>query len=198
MSITEKRALYNFRACAPEGWLKQFALSEAQYRNHRRGFVKLIQIVYVVVFLGVLSAVSALPVGALAAEPLSIKNAWTRSTAPGQRTAGVYMQLESAAAAALVAVETPVAAKAELHMMSMEGGVMRMRPIGKLDLPAKTAVKLAPGGLHLMLTEVKRPLKTGDTVPLTLTIEAAGGTRSTVKVDVEVRAEDGANAHQHR
>ena len=72
------------------------------------------RIVHVVVLVGAL--IAALPVEALAAEPLSIKNAWARSTAPGQKTAGVYMQLESATAAALVAVETPVAAKAELHI----------------------------------------------------------------------------------
>lgn len=159
--------------------------------------MKLLRTVHVVVLLGALIVVSALPVEALAAEPLSVKNAWARPTAPGQKTAGVYMQLESATAAALVEVETPVAAKAELHRMSMDGGVMRMRPLRKLELPAKTAVKLAPGGLHVMLSDLKRPLKARDTVPLTLTIEGAGGARSTVKVDVEVRGENGAKAHQH-
>lgn len=159
--------------------------------------MKLIRITHVVALLGVLSAVSAWPVDAFAAEALSVSNAWVRPTAPGQKTASVYMQLESATAAALVAVETPAAAKAELHRMSMDGGVMRMRPLRRLDLPAKTPVMLAPGALHVMLSDVKRPFKEHDAIPLTLTIEGAGGARSTVKVNVEVRAEDGANAQQH-
>lgn len=147
--------------------------------------------------LGALVVVSALPLAAFAAEPVSVKNAWARPTAPGQKTAGAYMELMSATAAALVDVETPAAAKAELHTMSIDGGVMRMRPMEKIDLPAKKTVKLAPGGFHVMLIGVTQPLKEGDKVPLTLTIEGAGGARSTVKVDAEVRGEDGAKAHQH-
>ena len=130
-----------------------------------------------VALLGVLAAVSALPLAALAAEVVGVKNAWARPTAPGQKTAGAYMELESAVAAVVVAVESAAAAKAELHMMSMDGGVMRMRPVQKIDLPAKKTVKLAPGGLHVMLIDIKRPLKAGDKLPLTLTIEGAGGAR---------------------
>lgn len=149
------------------------------------------------VLLGALVVVSALSLGALAAEPVGVKNAWARPTAPGQRTAGAYMELESATAAALVAVETPAAAKAELHTMSMDGGVMRMRPMEKVDLPAKKTVKLAPGGFHVMLIGVKRPLKEGDKVPLTLTVQTPDGAKSTLKVEAEVRAAGGAKAHQH-
>ena len=150
-----------------------------------------------VALLGALVVVSALPVAAFAAEGVAVKNAWARPTAPGQKTAGAYMELESAVAAVVVAVESAAAAKAELHMMSMDGGVMHMRPVQKLDLPAKKTVKLAPGGLHVMLTDIKRPLKAGDKLPLTLTIEGAGGARSTVKVDAEVRGADSGKANQH-
>ena len=149
------------------------------------------------VLLGAVIVVSAVPLAAFAAETVNVKNAWARPTAPGQKTAGAYMQLESATAAALVAVETPVAAKGELHRMSMDGGVMRMRPMEKIDLPAKKTVTLAPGAFHVMLIDLKRPLKDGDKVPLTLTIEGAGAARSTVKVEAEVRSEGGAKAHQH-
>ncbi len=67
----------------------------------------------------------------------------------------------------------------------------------KIELPAKKTVKLAPGGLHVMLIGVKQPLKPGDKVPLVLTIEAADGARSTVKAEAEVRAVGGAQAHHH-
>ena len=147
------------------------------------------------VLLSALVVVSALPVAALAADVVGVKNAWARPTAPGQKTAGAYMELESASAAVVVAVESEAAARAELHMMSMDGGVMRMRPVQKIDLPAKKMVKLAPGGLHVMLIDIKRPLKAGDKLPLTLSIEGAGGTRSTVKVEAEVRGQDSAKAH---
>ena len=150
-----------------------------------------------IVLSGALVVVSASSVAAFPAELVDVRNAWARPTAPGQKTAGAYMELESATAAVVIAVESAAAAKAELHMMSMDGGVMRMRPVKKIDLPAKKTVKLAPGGLHVMLIDIKRPLKAGDKLPLTLTIEGAGGARSTVKIDAEVRGEDSAKAHEH-
>ena len=148
------------------------------------------------VVLGALMVVAALPFAAFAAEPVGVKNAWVRPTAPGQTTAGAYMELESATAAALVAVESAAAARAELHTMSMDGGVMRMRPVRKIDLPAKKTVKLAPGGFHVMLIDVKRPLKEGDKVPLALTVQTPDGAKSTIKVEAEVRAAGGGADHR--
>lgn len=142
---------------------------------------------------GALVALAAVPAVSHAAETVSVSNAWVRATAPGQKTAGAYMELTGSADAALIAVETPVAGKAELHSMSMEAGVMRMRPIGKIALPAK----LAPGGLHVMLLDLRHPLKEGDRVPLTLTIRGAGGRQSTVNVAAEVRAVGGGAMRGH-
>ncbi len=130
--------------------------------------------------LGLLASVAA-------AEPVSVRNAWVRAPVAGQPVAGAYLDLESANDAALVGAETPAAGRVELHSMTMEGGVMKMRQVGRIGLPAGKAVKLAPGGLHLMLFDLKQPLKPGSKVPLTLTVEAAGGTRTAVKVDAEVR-----------
>ena len=70
--------------------------------------------------------------------------------------------------------------------MSMAGGVMRMRPVAKIELPAHNPVQLAPGGVHVMLIGVKRALKEGERVPLTLTIRPADGAPFTVKVEAEV------------
>lgn len=122
-----------------------------------------------------------------AADEVQVAQAWARATAPGQQVAGAYLQITSAVPAKLVAASSPVAGRVEIHSMRMEGGVMRMRQLRSLDLPAQQAVKLEPGGLHLMLRDLKRPLKSGDKVPLRLTIEPAGKKKSVVNVELEVR-----------
>lgn len=115
-----------------------------------------------------------------------VKNAWARATAPGQNTAGVYLDIASNADAALVGAISPVATSAEMHAMRMEGGVMKMRAVQKIELPAGKAVKLAPAGLHIMLVGIKQPLRANERIPLELTIEAAGRVTS-IKVEAEVR-----------
>ncbi len=132
-----------------------------------------------------------------AASDIKVTDVWARAMAPGQTTAGVYFDAVSAQNAAIVAATTPVADKAELHTMSMAGGVMRMRPVEKIDLPANRPVQLAPGGVHVMLTGVKRPLKEGDRVPLTLTIRPADGPPFTYKVEAEVRPLGAQPMHMH-
>lgn len=134
---------------------------------------------------------------AAAADAVSVKDAWVRATAPGQKVAGAYMELTSRAEAALVAAASPAAARAELHTMAMEGGVMKMRPVERVALPAGKTVKLAPGGLHVMLVDIKRPLKEGEKVALTLTVELADRTRATVAVEAPVRSLAGAKTHGH-
>ena len=75
---------------------------------------------------------------------------------------------------------------------------MRMRPVARIELPAGKPVKLAPGGLHIMLIDVKQPLKTGDQVPLTLTVQRADfSSRSVFTVQAEVRPAAAEIAHRH-
>jgi len=76
----------------------------------------------------------------------------------------------------------------------MEGTTMRMRAVPALELPAGKAVELKPGGYHVMLMDLKQPLKTGDTVTVSLVVEAAGGKRETVEVKAVVRAMTGGGA----
>jgi len=122
--------------------------------------------------LGVLAALPAAP--ALAQPPsVQIADARARATAPGQIVGAAYATLTSPAADRLVGAETPVAARAEVHTMTMDGAVMRMRPVDSVPLPAGQAVALAPGGLHIMLTGLKAPLKAGQDFPLTLRFEHA-------------------------
>lgn len=143
----------------------------------------------------------AVPAAAGEAErSVKVGNAWVRAPAPGQKTAGAYVELTSDQGAALVAAGSPAAARVEIHSSSVDGGVMRMRALLRIELPAGQTVKLTPGGLHLMLVDLKQPLKPGDKVSLTLSIQpsgqAAGMALTTVNLEAEVRAADGA-AHKH-
>ena len=159
--------------------------------------MKFIRNSFDVVLFGALIMMLAVSGTAFAAETVSVRNAWVRATAPGQKTAAAYLDLTSGADAALIAAESPAAGKAELHSMNMDGGVMRMRPVQKIGLPAKKTVKLAPGGLHIMLLDIKQPLKEGDKVPLLLKFQGAGKAPSTVKVEAEVRAVGAGSMHNH-
>ncbi|GAA5784270.1 hypothetical protein GCM10007860_07150 [Chitiniphilus shinanonensis] len=138
--------------------------------------------------LGALLAVSASLAAAheYQAGKLLIGHPWARATAPGATVAGVFLTLDNSggdAADKLVAVATPAAERAELHSMSMDNGVMKMRPVPAIDVPAKARQALAPGGLHIMLTGLKQPLKEGASIPLTLTFEQAGPVQVQVKVE---------------
>ena len=83
----------------------------------------------------------------------------------------------------LLAVRTPAAGKAELHTMAMDGNVMKMRPVLDLPVAAHGTAQLKPGGMHVMLMELRAPLKQGDKFPLTLKFEKAGDV--SVEVSVE-------------
>ena len=132
-----------------------------------------------------------------AAQPADVKDPWVRAPAPGQKVAGAYMELVSRTNNNLVAVSSPAAARVELHSMTMEEGVMKMRQVGRIELPAGRPVRLAPGGLHIMLIDLKQPLKPGDRVPLTLTLQREDlASRAIFTVQAEVRA-SAAPAHAH-
>ena len=118
---------------------------------------------------------------------VEVSEAWARSTMPGQKVAGVYMRLKADRPARLIGVRSRAARTAEVHEMSHAGGVMRMRKVEALDLPANQAVKLEPGGYHVMLFDIAKPLKPGERVSLTLIFEQAGK-RIEVPVHAQVRA----------
>jgi len=107
--------------------------------------------------------------GSYAAD-IEVSGAWARATAPGQQAASVDATLTSKQDATVVGVSSPVAGTAALHSMTMDGGMMKMRQVDSIALPAGKAVNLHDGGYHLMLEGLKAPLKEGDTVPLTLSI----------------------------
>jgi periplasmic copper chaperone A len=127
---------------------------------------------------------------------LEVNHAWARAT-PGKSDIGAaYLTIRSPNADRLVAASTPVAKEAQLHTMTMQGMVMKMRPLAAINVPAGQSVTLAPGGTHIMLMGLKSPLKAGQSFPLTLTFAKAG--QRTVDVAVEpVGANGPAAAAQH-
>jgi copper(I)-binding protein len=131
---------------------------------------------------------AALVLAASAAAQVTVSEAWVRGTVAGQKATGAFMQLKSAADAALVEAASPVAKIVEIHEMKMEGGMMKMRAVEKLPLSAGKAVDLKPGGYHVMLMDLVGPLKEGDTVPLKLTFEDKAGKKQTIDVKAQVRA----------
>ena len=131
------------------------------------------------------------------AQGITVKQAWVRGTVPGQSATGAFMEITSKGPARLVAVASPVANAAEIHHMKMEGGIMKMNAVDGVDLPANKTVKLAPGGYHVMLLDLKHTLKAGDRVPLKLTLELPDRKRATVDLSVEVREVTGEKKHGH-
>lgn len=134
-------------------------------------------------------------IGHAQAWQVTVKDAWIRGTVQGQTATGAFMELRSDAAVRLVSAASPVAKSAEVHNMTMENGVMKMFPLAGLDLPSGKTVRLAPGGYHVMLTGLQKPLAAGERVPLRLTFVSADKTRQTVELSVEVRDIKGSPAH---
>jgi hypothetical protein len=130
---------------------------------------------------------------------ITIDDAFARASAGAAKVGGAFMTLRNsgATADALVGVKSPVAARAELHTHIQDGDIMRMRQVDAIDVPARGSVSLQPGGLHIMLIDLKQPLKQGEAFPLTLTFATAG--TMTIEVPVKSQAEMVAPmpSHQH-
>jgi copper(I)-binding protein len=137
----------------------------------------------------------------LAQTPVKVESAWARATVQGQKATGAFMKLTAPQATRLVSVSTPVAGVAEIHEMKMDGGVMKMRAVPVLDLPANQPVELKPGSYHLMLMDLKAPLMKDSSVALTLVFKDAKGVESKQQISVPVNtgmpAEHSHGQHQH-
>ena len=125
---------------------------------------------------------------------LVVSNPFSRATPPGAKIAGAFMSIENRGKEAdrLVGVTSPVAGLVEIHEMAMDGAVMKMRAVSGIELKPGATLALKPGGYHMMLEDLKAPLKEGDEIPLRLTFEKAG----TIDVSVKVEAM-GASRHSH-
>jgi copper(I)-binding protein len=128
------------------------------------------------------------------AADIKVENAWVRAPAPGQAVVGGFLDITSPNDAKLVSANSPIAATTELHEMTMKDGVMMMRAVPYVALPQAQVVKLTPGGLHIMLIDLKKQLKAGDKVPLTLKVQT-GKTTQDITIQADVR--DPMAAHRH-
>jgi hypothetical protein len=130
---------------------------------------------------------------------VSVTDAWARATMPGQKVSGAYMQIRSDADARLVSASSTAVPRVEVHEMKMDGDVMRMREVKAIELPKGKTVSLEPGGFHIMLMNLPKPIAAGEVIPLTLVVES-DGKRQTVEVKAEARAVGGAmpmQQHHH-
>jgi copper(I)-binding protein len=120
---------------------------------------------------------------------VTVKDPWVRATVSQQRVTGAFMQITSVQDARLVETKSPVAGVVEVHEMTMDKDVMKMRALPSgLDLPAGKAVELKPGGYHIMLMDLKQQVKEGDTVLVTLVVEGKDKKRTTLDVRAPVKA----------
>ncbi len=124
---------------------------------------------------------------------VTVKEPWVRATVTQQKATGAFMQITSTQDARLVAVQSPIAGVVEIHEMSMEKDIMRMRAMpGGLELPAGKTVELKSGGYHVMLMGLKQQMKEGAEVPMTLIIESKDKKRSAIEIKATVRSLTGA------
>ncbi len=105
-----------------------------------------------------------------------VEDPWAAATNPGATVAGGYVTLRNPRATPdrLISASSPRADRVELHEMSMDGGMMRMRPVTGIDVPAGASATLRPGGLHIMFINIDEQFQDGQRVPVTLTFERAG------------------------
>ena len=136
---------------------------------------------------------------------IQIEGAWVRATAPGQEEASLDFSITSKQPAVLLGVSSTVSGAVEMHSMTHEKGMMKMRQVESIEIPAGKRVNLGEGGYHLMLAGLKAPLKAGENIPLTLTIKESNNRTVKIEARAEVKPltatstakpEDG-HKHQH-
>ncbi len=124
---------------------------------------------------------------ASAAAQVTVREPWIRATVPAAQATGAFMELVSKQDARLIEVRSPAAGIIEIHQMSMQGDRMMMSAVEGIDLPAGKTVALASGGYHIMMMDLKRQMKAGESVPMTLVFQGKGKKQETVEVQVPVK-----------
>ncbi|MCX7946571.1 MAG: copper chaperone PCu(A)C [Hydrogenophilus sp.] len=132
-----------------------------------------------------------------ASEVVTVKEPWVGATVVGQTATGAFMKIFAKERVKLVGGSSPVAGVVEIHEMAMEKDVMKMRAIAALPIGAGETVELKPGGYHVMLIQLARPIKVGEQVPLRLQFERRDGTRFEVEVVGEGRKVGGMTGEGH-
>ena len=122
-------------------------------------------------------------------DSIEIKNQWVRASNDGQDVSAAYMTIVSNEDTSLIAIDSDVADVIEIHSMSMENGVMKMRMLDTLDLIADKPTELSPGGFHLMLFDLKKPLAAGKEAHFTLHFKNKAGQEKTISITSPIKAE---------
>ena len=134
----------------------------------------------------------------VAAQGITVKDAWVRTSVPGQMATGAFMKITAKENSKLVALSSPVAGVVEVHEMKMDGDIMKMRAVeGGLDLPAGKTVEQKSGGYHVMLMDLKAALPKDSMVPLTLVFRDARGVEHKVELKLPVAVALEATQHKH-
>lgn len=147
--------------------------------------------------LAIIAACTFAAGSALAAD-LTVEAPWVRGTVSGQKASGAFMELKSARGGFIVGAASPVAAVTEIHEMKVEDGVMKMRAVPRLAVPAGQTVSLSPGGYHIMLLNLGKQLVSGESIPISLRFEGADGAVENVEVSAEVRDLTAGHQHDHK
>lgn len=136
---------------------------------------------------------------AVVAGPVEVRDAHAHATSTAQPVGAGFLTIANGGTAdRLLGVSCACSQSAEMHSMSMDGGVMKMRKLEAIDIPAKGSVTLEPGGMHLMLIGLKAPLAEGQQVPLELRFDKAGVVKTTLKVKARVPAGHEGHEHMHK
>ena len=129
---------------------------------------------------------------------VSVHRPWSRELPPVAPNGAAYFQVENGGSESvrIVGASSPVADRAELHTHEMDGGVMKMRHVRAVEVPAKGTASFAPGGLHVMLIGLKKPLVAGESFPLILEFDMAGTIDLTVEVTRDGPTDHGGHEHE--
>ncbi len=158
-----------------------------------------------IVSVGYINLANATPNETISKKDLiAVKNAWVRPTSAGQDVGAAYMTLISSQNLDILSVESNVTNAVEIHSMTMDNGVMKMRMLDKLSLTAGKPYKLEPGGFHFMLFDLKKPLTLGEQINFTLSFIVKNDKKQmtrlkqTISATVQSSAEDKPNSsHKH-
>lgn len=129
---------------------------------------------------------------------VKVDDPWVRATVAQQTSTGAFMLLTAKSDSKLVGAASPVAEHVELHKMTMENDIMKMRQIPELALVASQPVALASGGYHIMLINIKKQIREGNVIPMTLTFEDQDGNRTQMQIQATARSLNGGHSNHHQ
>ncbi|MHC8946383.1 copper chaperone PCu(A)C [Advenella incenata] len=149
-------------------------------------------------FNALVALLSTFIVASTAYAQVAVDAPWVRATVAQQTSTGAFMRLTAKSDSKLVGAASPVAEHVELHKMTMENDIMKMRQIPELALVAGQPVALEPGGYHIMLINLNKQISEGNVIPMTLTFENKDGNRTQMQIQATARSLHGGHSKHHQ